>query len=98
MLPLLSLSLPLLSRPLSDLSRPSGAAANALLGCLDWNEGGSSSGGTVGGKDWPCFATSTKCMARANSSMLSWPSLSKSERFLQLKKCSKANKNVVSVS
>ena len=50
MLPLLSLSLPLLSRPLSDRSRPSATDENVVLACRDWNEGGRSSGGTVGGK------------------------------------------------
>ena len=50
MLPLLSLSLPLLSRPLSDRSRLSATDENVVLACRDWNEGGRSSGGTVGGK------------------------------------------------
>ena len=76
-------TLPLLSRPLSDLSLPSWAGEKLVtVACRDWYDGGSSSGGTEGGRGWPSFAISTKCIAKANSSMLSCPSLSKSDRCL----------------
>ena len=76
-------TLPLLSRPLSDLSLPSWAGGKLVtVACRDWYDGGSSSGGTEGGSGWPSFAISTKCIAKANSSMLSCPSLSKSDRCL----------------
>lgn len=46
------------------------------------NEGGMYSGGRTGGSGWPDMATSIRCIARMNSSAVSFPSWSMSERFL----------------
>ena len=48
-----------------------------------WYDGGRSSVGTDMGSVMPLLACSAKCIAIANSSMFSWPSLSKSARFLE---------------
>lgn len=45
-------------------------------------EGGMYSGGRTGGNGWPDMATSIRCIARINSSAVSFPSWSMSERFL----------------
>lgn len=45
-------------------------------------EGGMYSGGRTGGRGWPDMATSIRCIARINSSAVSFPSWSMSERFL----------------
>lgn len=44
------------------------------------------SAGSAGGSGWPDMATSMRCMARMNSSAVSFPSWSMSERFLPNKK------------
>lgn len=49
-------------------------------------EGGMYSAGSTGGSGWPAMATSMRCMARMNSSAVSFPSWSMSERFLVNKK------------
>lgn len=49
----------------------------------DLKVGGRKSGGRCGGKGKPDIAMSIKCMARINSSAVSFPSWSMSERFLQ---------------
>lgn len=40
------------------------------------------SAGSAGGSGWPAMATSMRCMARMNSSAVSFPSWSMSDRFL----------------
>lgn len=45
-------------------------------------EGGMYSAGSTGGSGWPDMATSMRCMARMNSSAVSFPSWSMSERLL----------------
>lgn len=45
-------------------------------------EGGMYSGGRTSGRGWPDMATSIRCIARINSSAVSFPSWSMSERFL----------------
>lgn len=46
-------------------------------------EGGTNSAGRVNGSGCPDFAMSTRCMARINSSALSFPSLSTSANVLR---------------
>lgn len=44
------------------------------------------SAGSAGGSGWPAMATSMRCMARMNSSAVSFPSWSMSDRFLSNEK------------
>lgn len=50
------------------------------------NEGGIYSGDSIGGNGWPDIAISIKCIAKINSSAVSFPSWSMSERFLLTKR------------
>ena len=69
---------------LAPLPARSLVSSSAWLSCrCCWYDAGSKSVGTVGGRDMPCLAISAKCIAIANSSMFSLPSLSKSAKCLE---------------
>lgn len=70
----------------TEPSRTAARGHAAPVGAPYRKDGGMYSAGSTGGSGWPDMATSMRCMARMNSSAVSFPSWSMSERFLFNKK------------